>query len=130
MAPRFLRHLDRSTQADLPRSALRKSEECIITIDATRTELEYKIPAVDARLMLSDLCEQPIIEKTRYLIDWEGGTWEVDEFFGVNAGLVVAEVELDDVNQQISFPPWIGEEVTGDPRYFNSNLVARPYSTW
>jgi len=101
-----------------------------ITIDATRTELEYEIPVVDARLMLSDLCEQPIIEKTRYVIDWEGVTWEVDEFFGVNAGLVVAEVELDDVNQQISFPPWIGEEVTDDPRYFNSNLIARPYSTW
>ncbi len=100
-----------------------------ITVGATRLEFEYDIPMDDCNQLL-DLCEQPIIEKIRYVIDWEGVTWEVDEFFGVNAGLVVAEVELEDVNQQISFPPWIGDEVTDDPRYFNSNLVARPYSTW
>lgn len=101
-----------------------------ITMDATRTEFEYEIPAAEARLMLSELCEQPIIEKVRYIIDWEGLTWEIDEFSGVNAGLVVAEVELVHVDQQIPVPPWIGEEVTDDPRYFNSNLIARPYSTW
>jgi CYTH domain-containing protein len=101
-----------------------------ITMDATRTEFEYEIPAAEARLMLSDLCEQPIIEKVRYIIDWEGLTWEIDEFSGVNAGLVVAEVELGHVDQQIPIPPWIGEEVTDDPRYFNSNLIARPFSTW
>ncbi len=101
-----------------------------ITVDATRTEFEYDIPVTDARLMLSDLCEQPIIEKIRHLIDWEGLTWEVDEFLGVNVGLVVAEVELERVDQQVSLPPWTGTEVTDDPRYFNSNLIARPYSTW
>ena len=101
-----------------------------MTVDAARTEFEYEIPEADARLMLSDLSEQPIIEKIRYLIDWEGLTWEIDEFLGVNAGLVVAEVELESVDQQVSLPPWIGTEVTDDPRYFNSNLIARPYSTW
>ena len=101
-----------------------------ITVDATRTEFEYEIPAPDARRMLADLCEQPIIEKIRYLIDWEGLTWEVDEFLGVNAGLVVAEVELESIDQAVELPPWIGEEVTDDPRYFNSNLIAKPYSTW
>jgi adenylate cyclase len=98
-----------------------------ITVDATRTEYEYEIPVDDARFMLAELCEQPIIDKIRYLVEWEGFTWEVDEFRGANAGLVVAEVDLE---QEVSFPPWIGEEVTDDPRYFNSNLIARPYSTW
>ena len=101
-----------------------------ITVHATRTEYEYEIPVDDARFMLAELCEQPIIDKIRYLVEWEGLTWEVDEFRGVNAGLVVAEVELEDLEQEVSFPPWIGEEVTDDPRYFNSNLIARPYSTW
>ena len=101
-----------------------------ITVGATRTEYEYEIPLADAGAMLSELCEQPIIEKTRYVIDWEGTTWEVDEFRGVNAGLVVAEVELDNPDRVIPLPPWIGKEVTDDPRYFNSNLIARPYSTW
>jgi CYTH domain-containing protein len=80
--------------------------------------------------MLADLCEQPIIEKIRYEVDWEGLTWEVDEFLGVNSGLVVAEVELEDADREITLPEWIGEDVTDDPRYFNSNLVARPYSAW
>jgi CYTH domain-containing protein len=101
-----------------------------ITIAATRTEFEYEIPAGDARAMLAELCEQPIVEKNRYVIDWAGLVWEVDEFLGANAGLVVAEVELEDADEQIELPEWIGEEVTADPRYFNSNLVARPYSTW
>ena len=101
-----------------------------ITVGAVRTEFEYEIPAADARTMLSDLCEQPIVEKIRYVIEWDGMTWEVDEFLGVNAGLVVAEVELEDPNRQITLPPWIGEEVTDDPRYFNSNLVGHPYKDW
>lgn len=101
-----------------------------ITVAATRTEFEYEIPADEARVMLAELCEQPIVEKNRYAIDWVGLVWEVDEFFGANAGLVVAEVELEDADEEIELPEWIGEEVTDDPRYFNSNLVARPYSTW
>lgn len=101
-----------------------------ITVGAMRSEFEYEIPVDDARLMLAELCEQPIIEKNRYVVDWAGATWEIDEFLGVNTGLVVAEVELDDADQEIDLPEWIGEDVTADPRYFNSNLVARPYSTW
>ena len=101
-----------------------------ITTGATRTEYEYEIPVNDARVMLADLCEQPIIEKNRYVIPWAGVTWEVDEFLGANAGLIVAEVELDTADSKIDLPEWIGEDVTDDPRYFNSNLVAHPYSTW
>jgi CYTH domain-containing protein len=101
-----------------------------ITVGATRTEFEYEIPVADARVMLVELCEQPIIEKTRYRFDWKGSTWEIDEFSGVNEGLVVAEVELQDADQEIALPEWIGREVTDDPRYFNANLIARPYSSW
>ena len=101
-----------------------------ITVGATRTEYEYEIPVDDARAMLAELCEQPIIEKNRYEIAWAGRMWEVDEFFGDNAGLIVAEVELEDADSEIELPAWAGEDVTSDPRYFYSNLVARPYSTW
>lgn len=101
-----------------------------ITVGATRTEFEYEIPAGDARVMLDELCEQPIIEKTRHTVDWHGMTWEIDEFSGVNEGLIVAEVELDSADQEFPHPDWVGEEVTADPRYFNANLIARPYSTW
>ena len=101
-----------------------------VTIGATRSEYEYEIPAADADEMLDDLCEKPIIEKNRYKILLDDVTWEVDEFLGVNDGLVVAEVELQSEDQSFPKPDWIGEEVTDDPRYFNANLVARPFSTW
>jgi CYTH domain-containing protein len=101
-----------------------------ITIGATRAEYEYEIPAAEANEMLDTLCEQPIIEKKRYKIPRDGFTWEIDEFGGVNQGLIVAEIELEDENQEFSKPDWIGEEVTGDPRYFNSNLIANPFTTW
>lgn len=101
-----------------------------VSIGATRSEFEYEIPAADADEMLDSLCERPIIEKNRYTIPLGGVIWEVDEFFGVNAGLVVAEVELQCEDQSFVKPDWIGEEVTDDPRYFNANLVARPFSTW
>lgn len=101
-----------------------------ITIGATRAEYEYEIPASDANEMLSQLCEQPIIEKNRYKIDYEGLTWEVDEFFGDNDGLTVAEVELTSEDQKISLPSWIGDEVSSDPRYFNSNLTKHPFKDW
>ncbi len=101
-----------------------------ITVGATRAEYEYEIPAAEANEMLDDLCERPIIEKTRYKIPCGGLTWEVDEFAGVNQGLIVAEVELDEESQEITPPDWAGEEVTGDPKYFNANLVAKPFSTW
>ena len=101
-----------------------------ITVGATRSEYEYEIPAADADEMLNDLCEKPIIEKNRYKIPLGGVTWEVDEFLGTNDGLIVAEVELQSEDQSFPKPDWIGEEVTDDPRYFNSNLIARPFSTW
>lgn len=95
-----------------------------------REEFEYAIPAQDAMYMLDHLCLKPLIEKTRYRIDVNGLCWEIDEFFGENAGLVLAEVELDDPDQEIPLPDWIGEEVTDDPRYYNASLVKHPYTAW
>ena len=101
-----------------------------ISVGATRSEYEYEIPQADADKLLDDLCEKPLIEKNRYKIEHGGFTWEVDEFFGENEGLVVAEIELDSEDQSFEKPAWIGEEVTGDPRYFNSSLIKTPYSQW
>ena len=101
-----------------------------ITVGATRVEYEYDIPETDAKAMLDDLCEKPIIEKRRYKIDFGGFVWEVDEFFGDNSGLIVAEVELESEDQRFEKPDWIGDEVTGDPKYFNSNLIINPYIKW
>jgi len=101
-----------------------------ITTGATRLEYEYEIPGKDATEMLNDLCEKPIIEKNRHTIDFAGFTWEVDEFFGENEGLAVAEIELKNEEQQFEEPEWIGDEVTGDPKYFNSNLIINPYTKW
>ena len=98
-----------------------------ITTGATRVEYEYEIPDAEATAMLDELCEKPLIEKNRYKIALGGFTWEVDEFFGENQGLIVAEVELESEDQQFEKPDWIGEEVTGDPKYFNSNLIQNPY---
>ena len=100
-----------------------------ITVGATRAEIDYPIPVDDARALL-ELCEQPIIEKTRHVVAHDGLTWEIDEFGGVNAGLIVAEVELEHEDQDLPLPAWVGGEVTGDPRYYNANLIARPYTTW
>lgn len=100
------------------------------TEGATRSEYEYEIPAADANEMLDDLCEKPIIEKDRYKISIDDAIWEVDEFFGVNKGLIVAEIELRSEDQPFEKPAWLGAEVTGDPKYFNANLIARPFTTW
>ena len=100
-----------------------------ITVGATRLEFEYEIPLEDCQKLL-ELCEQPLIEKTRYKISFGGLIWEVDEFHGVNEGLTVAECELESEDQQIEKPTWVGAEVTADPRYYNSNLIANPFSTW
>ena len=97
---------------------------------ASRMEFEYQIPIEDANEMLDRLCEKPLIEKNRHTIGYRGFVWEVDEFFGDNEGLVVAEIELEFEDQQFDLPEWIGEEVTGDPRYFNASLVKTPFSTW
>ncbi len=101
-----------------------------VTTGATRVEYEYDIPEKDAAEMLDDLCEKPIIEKNRYKIDYAGFIWEVDEFFGENMGLIVAEIELESEDQHFDKPAWVGDEVTGDPRYFNSNLIINPYIKW
>ncbi len=101
-----------------------------ITVGATRAEYEYEIPAGDTNEMLDDLCEQPIIEKKRYKVPLDGFIWEIDEFGGVNEGLIVAEIELESEDQKFNKPDWIGDEVSGDPRYFNSNLIANPFTTW
>lgn len=100
-----------------------------ISKGATRAEFEYAIPLDDARQLLA-LCDGPLIEKTRFAITHQGTTWEVDEFLGDNAGLVVAEVELQSEDQPFARPPWLGAEVTHDARYFNSSLASYPYSQW
>jgi adenylate cyclase len=101
-----------------------------MSVGATRSEYEYEIPLADANEMLERLCERPLIEKTRYRVSHEGLLWEIDEFEGDNRGLIIAEVEFKDQTQSVTLPGWIGQEVTGDPRYFNANLVANPFSQW
>ena len=101
-----------------------------ITAGATRSEYEYEIPVADCNAMLDALAEKPIIEKKRYKVPFAGLTWEIDEFFGDNAGLIVAEVELESEGQTFRKPEWAGEEVTADPRYFNSNLIKQPFTRW
>lgn len=96
----------------------------------SRLEFEYPIPTPDAEEMLGLLCERPLIEKTRYTVFHDGWCWEIDEFKGDNAGLLVAEVELANENELIVLPDWIGKEVSDDPRYFNVNLVSNPYCKW
>ena len=100
-----------------------------ITVGASRMECEYEIPRRDADKLL-DICEKPLIEKTRYKVEEGGVVWEIDEFVGENQGLIVAEVELESEDQRFPKPDWVGEEVTGDPRYFNSNLIKNPYTKW
>jgi CYTH domain-containing protein len=100
------------------------------SLGARRTELEYEIPVADAELMLDRLCKRPLIEKVRYTLIVGSHTWEVDVFEGDNRGLVIAEIELRSEDEAFERPEWIGEEVTGEPRYFNSNLVAYPYCLW
>lgn len=110
-------------------------EKAFITIKGAstgirRNEFEYEIPIEDARLILETLCEKPFIEKYRTKVELLDLIWEVDEFIGENEGLVIAEVELKNENQKIILPGWIGEEVSGNPRYNNSYLVKHPYKTW
>ena len=97
---------------------------------AARAEYEYPIPLAHAEEMLDRLCLRPLIEKTRYRIPHGGLVWEVDVFAGENAGLVVAEVEIEAEDQEVALPPWVGREVTGDHRYANASLVGRPFATW
>lgn len=95
----------------------------------SRPEWEVPIGREDAEQLLQ-LCLPGIIDKTRYLVPWDGLTFEVDEFYGENEGLLMAEVELPQTDTRIALPPFIGKEVTGDERYYNSYLALHPYSTW
>ncbi len=99
------------------------------SVGATRSEFEYAIPVADAQALLA-LADGPAVEKRRHLVPMGELTWEIDEFLGANAPLVVAEIELPREDQPFERPAWVGEEVTQDPRYFNSALAARPFSTW
>lgn len=122
------RHAQRTVRVRL------EGDRAVLTVKghtegASRAEFEYEIPVVDGEQLLR-LCEQPVIDKIRRVIVHDGDTWEVDEFLGENAGLVVAEIELTSEGQAFSRPPWLGAEVTHDARYFNSRLSSHPYSGW
>lgn len=99
------------------------------TAKTTRLEYEYEIPLLEAEQLL-ELCEKPIIEKTRYEIVENGNLWEVDEFEGDNSGLIIAEIELESEDQEVILPQWIGEEVSDDTRYYNSSLMKHPFKDW
>ena len=99
------------------------------TTGATRAEFEYAIPVAEAQQLLA-LSDGPAVEKLRHLRVVDGLTWEVDEFLGANAGLVVAEIELAREDKPFTRPDWLGAEVTGDARYVNANLAVKPYAHW
>jgi len=100
------------------------------TIGNRRQEFEYEIPLTDAETLLNELCLKPLIEKTRHFVDHGGHVWEIDEFSGDNLGLIVAEIELSEVDEAFEKPVWLGEEVTYDVRYYNNNLSRQPYKSW
>ncbi len=100
-----------------------------ISQGTTRPEYEYPIPFSDAQQLMK-LCLRSVIEKTRYVVEYRGKRWEVDEFHGENQGLVLAEIELSREDEPIEIPPWIGQEVSADRRYFNAYLSEHPYTQW
>jgi len=100
------------------------------TLGISRSEYEYEIPLRDADEMLASFSEGPLIEKVRYFVKRGDHTWEIDVFEGDNAGLVVAEIELQKEDEAFERPAWIGEEVSDDPRYYNVCLVTHPYREW
>ncbi|GAO42531.1 CYTH domain-containing protein [Flavihumibacter petaseus] len=100
-----------------------------ISTGAARAEFEYTIPREDAETLLDTLCDN-IIAKRRYLVEHARQTWEVDVFLGDNEGLIVAEIELDDENEQFELPGWIGREVTEEEKYYNASLSRRPFKSW
>lgn len=100
-----------------------------LSVGAARAEYEYEIPHSEAGELLDKFAVSEL-SKLRYKIMYGGKLWEVDEFKGDNAGLLVAEIELSSEDEKFDLPPWIGEEVTGEEKYYNSNLSVRPYSKW
>ena len=112
-----------------------EAERAMLTIKGisegiSRGEWEYPIPLADAQVLLDTVCQQPLIEKTRYRIPMGDLVWEVDEFFGDNQGLIVAELELEAEDQAFDRPAWLGAEVSHDRRYANANLLKHPYKDW
>ncbi|GMU42190.1 MAG: CYTH domain-containing protein [Xanthomonadales bacterium] len=101
-----------------------------MTLGAQRLEFEYPIPLADAHTMLRELADGPVVSKTRHHVRVGRHLWEIDEFDGDNTGLVVAEIELDAVDEAFDLPSWLGEEVTEDARYYNINLARQPYCRW
>jgi len=100
------------------------------TLEIRRMEYEYEIPLDEAVEMLDELCNQPQIDKTRYIVKRDGHVWEIDEFHGDNQGLLVAEVELEIEDEAIIKPDWLGDEVTADSRYYNVSLIKHPFKVW
>ena len=100
------------------------------TLGITRKEYEYDLPLADAREILAEFCVARVITKTRHHAEHRGRIWEIDEFAGGNAGLIVAEIELSSENEVFDRPGWLGDEVSGDPRYYNVCLVKQPYGSW
>jgi adenylate cyclase len=125
---------------------LAQSEECTVRVRAgggagyvtikgarsgiTRSEFEYPIPEAEANEIIDLLCGTRIVHKTRYRVPFGGLVWEVDEFHAANEGLVVAEIELERESQPFEKPPWVGRDVSHNPRYVNAMLALRPYQTW
>lgn len=133
--PVFFRQGYLSSQKERTVRVRIEGDRAVITIKgksvgAVRGEWEYPIPVQDAAELLDGLCEQPLIEKYRRKITNGAHVWEVDEFLGANAGLVVAEIELRAEDEAFDQPEWIVDEVTDDARYYNSNLVRHPFSNW
>ncbi len=100
------------------------------TIGVQRQEYEYPIPLEDAERMIASLCHLPCIEKLRHIVEYQGHRWEIDEFYGDNQGLIVAEIELSALDEIFVRPPWLGREVSDDARYYNVNLLRHPYRRW
>lgn len=112
-----------------------RDKEAFLTLKSsskgtTRLEFEYPIPLSDAEEMLNNLCQKPLIDKTRYLVNHKGHIWEIDVFEGENKGLIVAEIELESEEEAFALPDWVTQEVTEDKRYANSNLIDNPYLNW
>tara|TARA_B100000683_G_C12093956_1_gene392266 strand:+ start:76 stop:549 length:474 start_codon:yes stop_codon:yes gene_type:complete len=112
-----------------------KENDYFITIKGnkvgiSRFEFEYPIPKPDAKKLFKHFCGKKLIEKIRHYIEYEGCTWEVDVFCGENAGLVIAEIELESENQEFHLPNWVGSEVTYQEKYYNMNLIKRSFNKW
>jgi adenylate cyclase len=112
-----------------------KGDRAFLTIKGatrgvTRSEFEYPIPVEDAEEMLGGLSVSPPIDKVRYRVRSGGHVWDLDAFAGENEGLVMAEIELSAENESFEMPSWAGEEVSGDPRYYNASLARHPFKRW